>query len=133
MQFHNASTSLPTVCRLRGWLRQLWSPWLESINPEAVLNAIKFFPIRVINNGSREAVADPSGLLLSTPAWLSAFASELEAARDVHFRLEVEYRNRHFFAAEAIEGIVMQLFLLEVRKRCVALSILWLHDGFWID
>ena len=27
----------------------------------------------------------------------------------------------------------MQLFLLEVRKRCVAPSIIWLHDGFWID
>ena len=26
----------------------------------------------------------------------------------------------------------MQLFLIEVRKRCVAPSILWLHDGFWI-
>ena len=34
---------------------------------------------------------------------------------------------------EAIEGIVMQLFLLEVRKRCYAPSIIWLHDGFWID
>ena len=31
------------------------------------------------------------------------------------------------------EGIVMQLFLLEVRKRCYAPSIIWLHDGFWID
>ena len=27
----------------------------------------------------------------------------------------------------------MQLFLLEVRKRCYAPSIIWLHDGFWID
>ena len=27
----------------------------------------------------------------------------------------------------------MQLFLLEVRKRCIVPSILWLHDGFWID
>ena len=34
---------------------------------------------------------------------------------------------------EAIESIVMQLFLLEVRKRCFAPSIIWLHDGFWID
>ena len=34
---------------------------------------------------------------------------------------------------EAIEGIVTQLFLLEVRKRCFAPSIIWLHDGFWID
>ena len=48
-------------------------------------------------------------------------------------RMEVEFRNRHFYAVEAVEGIVMQLFLLEVRKRCFAPSIVWLHDGFWID
>ena len=47
--------------------------------------------------------------------------------------LDVAFRNQSFFAAEAIEGIVMRLFLLEVRKRCYALSIIWLHDGFWID
>ena len=67
---------------------------------------------------------------------------ELEVARDVftsHIRttvrprLDVEFRNRHFFAVEAVEGIVMQLFLIEVRKCCVAPSILWLHDGFWTD
>ncbi len=47
--------------------------------------------------------------------------------------MEAASRNKHFFAVEAIEGIVMQLFLIEVRKRRVAPSILWLHDGFWID
>ena len=66
---------------------------------------------------------------LPTPPWLSALAYELEAARDaatsnmlavVRPWLEVEYRNRHFYATEAMEGIVMQLFLLEVRKRCFA-------------
>ena len=45
----------------------------------------------------------------------------------------MEFPNRHFYAVEAVEGIVMQLFLLEVRKRCLVPSILWLHDGFWID
>ena len=106
------------------------------------MNAIKIFPIRVINSGYREAVAFLSGLNLPAPAWLTSFAYELEAARDaftshvgaeIRPRLEVEYRNRHFFAVEAVEGIVMQLSLLEVRKRCVAPSVLWLHDGFWID
>ena len=130
-----------TMCA-SSWLRQLWSPWLESANAETVLNAIKLFPIRVINSGSRQAVAFLRGLTLPVPAWISAFAYELEAARNaftlhikaaIRPRLEVEFRNRHFFAVEAVEGIVMQLFLLEVRKRCVAPSILWLHDGFWID
>ena len=42
-------------------------------------------------------------------------------------------KNKNYFAAGAVESIVMQLFLLEVRERCVAPSVLWLHDGFWID
>ena len=67
---------------------------------------------------------------------------DLDAARKVttehllqslRLGLDVAFRNRSFFAMEAIESIVMQLFLLEVRKRCFAPSIIWLHDGFWID
>ena len=55
-----------------------------------------------------------------------AFAYDLLAAREAftaHVRKEVRPRvealakNRHFFAAEAIEAIFMQLFLVEVRKR----------------
>ena len=73
--------------------------------------------------------------------WIEAFAFDLEAARDVftaHVRREVRplvealAKNRHFFAAEAIEAIFMQLFLLEVRKRTDIPSIIWLHDGLWI-
>ena len=73
---------------------------------------------------------------LDTPAWVSAFAFDLDAARKVttsHLlqtlrpSLDVAFRNRSFFAAEAIEGIVLQLFLLEVRKRCYAPSIIWTH------
>ena len=78
---------------------------------------------------------------LSLPPWIEAFAFDLEAARDIftaHVRREVRPRvealakNRHFFAAEAIEAIFMQLFLLEVRKRKDIPSIIWLHDGLWI-
>ena len=46
--------------------------------------------------------------------------------------VEALAKNRHFFAAEAIEAIFMQLFLLEVRKRTDVPSIIWLHDGLWI-
>ena len=104
--------------------------------------AIKLFPIRVINCGATSALNHLHLLGLVTPAWVSAFAFDLDAARKIttsHLlqtirpRLDVAFRNRSFFAAEAIEGIVMQLFLLEVRKRCYAPSIIWLHDGFWID
>ena len=136
-----ASSSLPSVRQLRSWLQQLWSSWLESANAAAVQNAIKLFPIRVINSGTTQAIAFLTGLTLPVPSWLTAFAYELEAARNaftthikavIRPRLEVEFRNRHFYAVEAVEGIVMQLFLLEVRKRCLVPSILWLHDGFWI-
>ena len=104
--------------------------------------AIKLFPIRVINSGAASALSHLHLLGLDTPMWVSAFAFDLEAARKVttaHLLqtlrpgLDVAFRNRSFFAIEAIEGIVMQLFLLEVRKRCYAPSIIWLHDGFWID
>ena len=47
-------------------------------------------------------------------------------------RVDALAKNRHFFAAEAIEAIFMQLFLLEVRKRTDTPSIIWLHDGLWI-
>ena len=137
-----ASRSLPSVHELRRWLQQLWSSRLESADAAAVQHTIKLFPIRVINCGSAQALAYLIRLTLPVPSWLAAFAYELEAARNaftshiqavIRQRLEVEFRNRHFYAVEAVEGIVMQLFLLEVRKRCLVPSILWLHDGFWID
>ena len=85
--------------------------------------AIKLFPLRVINGGATQALASLVAMELPPPPWLSALAYELEAARDaatsnmlsVVRPLEVDYRNRHFYATEAMEGIVMQLFLLEVR------------------
>ena len=118
------------------------SAHLVAEGADDVQRAIKLFPIRVINSGAVQALAHVVTLGLCAPAWLSAFAYELEAARNVATShvltvirplLEVGFRNRHFYAVEAVEGIVMQLFLLEVRKRCFAPSILWLHDGFWID
>ena len=115
------SQSLPPISALRERLRHLWASRLSSDTGGEVGRAIKLFPIRVIN---------------------SAFAFDLDAARKVttehllqslRLGLDVAFRNRSFFAMEAIESIVMQLFLLEVRKRCFAPSIIWLHDGFWID
>ena len=145
--------SLPVQCvpqsrcllltrELRLWLQQVWSARLTAGDAEEVQRAIKLFPLRVINSGAARALANLAAMGLSTPAWLAALAYELEAARDaatshmlavVRPCLEVEYRNRPFYATEAMEGIVVQLFLLEVRKRCFAPSIIWLHDGFWID
>ena len=137
-----ASKSLPPVRTLRLWLQQTWSARLTADGAVEVQRAIKLFPLRVINGGAARALANLAAMELLPPTWLAALAYELEAARNaatsnmlavVRPWLEVEHRNRHFYATEAMEGIVMQLFLLEVRKRCVAPSIIWLHDGFWID
>ena len=137
-----ASESLPPIRELRQWLRQLWATRLASEDAEEIQQVIKLLPIRVINSGAVSTLGHLVAIGLATPAWLTAFAYELEAARDtaashiltgIRPHLEVAFRNKHFYAVEAIEGIVMQLFLLEVRKRCVAPSIIWLHDGFWID
>ena len=123
-------------------MKLLWASRLSSDKGGEVGRAIKLFPIRVINSGAAAAFSHLHLLGLDTPPWVSAFAFDLEAARKVTTEhllqslrpgLDVAFRNRSFFAMEAIESIVMQLFLLEVRKRCFAPSIIWLHDGFWID
>lgn len=98
-------------------------------------------PIRIINGGAVQALRHLAKCRLSIPPWIEAFAYDLETAREVftaHVRKEVRpqvealAKNRHFFAAEAIEAIFMQLFLLEVRKWTETPSIIWLHDGLWI-
>ena len=136
------SQSLPPICALRERLRHLWASRLSSDTSGEVGRAIKLFPIRVINSGAAAALNHLHLLGLDTPPWASAFAFDLDAARKVttehllqslRLGLDVAFRNRRFFAVEAIESIVMQLFLLEVRKRCFAPSIIWLHDGVWID
>ena len=136
------SQSLPPIRVLRERLRHLWASRLSSDTGGEIGRAIKLFPIRVINSGAAAALNHLHLLCLDTPPWVSAFAFDLDAARKVttehllqslRLGLDVAFRNRSFFAMEAIESIVMQLFLLEVRKRCFAPSIIWLHDGFWID
>ena len=134
------SQSLPPISALREKLRHLWASRLSSDAGGEVGRAIKLFPIRVINSGAVAALNHLHLLCLDTPPWVSAFAFDLDAARKVttehllqslRLGLDVAFRNRSFFAMEAIESIVMQLFLLEVRKRCFAPSIIWLHDVFF--
>ena len=134
------SVTLPPTRLLRGRLRETWAGD-QVADPEPSLDEVKMLPIRVINSGAARALKHVTDKGLGIPPWIEAFAFDLEAARDVftaHVRREVRPRvealakNRHFFAAEAIEAIFMQLFLLEVRKRTDIPSIIWLHDGLWI-
>ena len=134
------SVTLPPTRLLRGRLREIWTG--DHITaPELSSDEVKMLPIRVINTGAPQALKHVTNKGLNLPPWIEAFAFDLEAARDIftaHVRREVRPRvealakNRHFFAAEAIEAIFMQLFLLEVRKRTDTPSIIWLHDGLWI-
>ena len=135
------SDSLPPTRDLRAWLRQEWGS-NQSISTETIEEEGKMLPIRIINGGAVSALHHLARCRLSVPPWTQAFAYDLEAARDVftaHVRKEVRphvdalAKNRHFFAAEAIEAIFMQLFLVEVRKWVETPSIIWLHDGLWIN
>ena len=41
--------------------------------------------------------------------------------------------NRYFHSAETLETIFMRQVLQEVQQRSFAVSLIWLHDGFWIS
>ena len=134
------SVTPPPTHVLRGRLRETWEG-NRVADPAPLREEVKMLPIRVINSGAAQALKHVTDCGLGVPPWIEAFAYDLEAAREVftvHVRREVRPRvealakNRHFFAAEAIEAIFMQLFLLEVRKRTDTPSIIWLHDGLWI-
>ena len=133
------SVTLPPTLSLRSRLKETW--FGGQVADSELLNEVKMLPIRIINSGAARALKHVTDKGLSTPTWIEAFAFDLDAAREVftaHVRKEVRpnvealAKNRHFFAAEAIEAIFMQLFLLEVRKRTDVPSIIWLHDGLWI-
>ena len=120
-----ASESLPPVRTLRQKLRLAWGLEQTTDGESQLHRAVKLFPVRVINCGATQALASVIRMKLPIPPWLSALAYELEAARDatttnmlavVRPWMEVECRNRHFYATEAMEGIVMQLFLIELGR-----------------
>ena len=134
------SVTLLSTHVLRGRLRETWES-NRVADHVSLREKVKMLPIRVINSGAAQALKHVTDSGLCIPPWIEAFAYDLEAAREVftvHVRREVRPRvealakNRHFFAAEAIEAIFMQLFLLDVRKRTDTPSIIWMHDGLWI-
>ena len=133
------SVTLPPAHLLRDRLKATWGG--EQGADSELLNEVKMLPIRIINSGAARALKHVTDQNLSIPPWIEAFAFDLDTAREaftadvgreVRPKVEALAKNRHFFAAEAIEAIFMQLFLLEVRKRTDIPSIIWLHDGLWI-
>ena len=114
------SVTLPPTHLLRDRLKATWAG--EQGADSELLNEVKMLPIRIINSGAARALKHVTDQNLSIPPWIEAFAFDLDTAREAF--------TAH--AAEAIEAIFMQLFLLEVRKRTDIPSIIWLHDGLWI-
>ena len=102
---------------------------------------VKIFPILVINTGSLAACSAMASKGYTIKSWIKLWAEELVLARncvtEVLFPLlrpdlPTTYRNRHFHSAETLETLFMRQVLQEVQQRCFAVSIIWLHDGFWI-
>ena len=103
---------------------------------------VKIFPILVINTGSLAACSTMASKGYTIKSWMKLWAEELVLARNcvtdvllplLRPDLPTTYQNRHFHSAETLETIFMRRVLQEVQQRCFAVSIIWLHDGFWIS
>ena len=70
-----------------------------------------------------------SSSLSHTFSWTAFTASFLPILRP---SLEVTFGNRHFYAAEAVESILMKQFISELQSFEYLSSVIWLHDGVWI-
>ena len=129
--------TLPPIKQLRALLREEW----RQANCHECDDAVKKWPLYVINGGIQAA----EGLflrqqLITTPA-INAIAYDLTAACAAftetvspHFRshLPTCFHNRSFFAAEHVECLAMQTFLVQLQQRVTLHSVIWLHDGVWI-
>ena len=47
--------------------------------------------------------------------------------------LVTTYTNRYFYACEYLEMQVMSKFVKAIQMRYRCASIIWLHDGVWLD
>ena len=132
------SCTLPPVHDLRERLCVLW----HSEDNELVRAEVKQFPIRIIYAEAMSTLQHVESLGLSVPPAIEALAYELAAACDVvtteilpKFRPDLlcTGANKHFFALEHLESQFMITFLRELQKRDRCASIIWLHDGLWVD
>ncbi len=132
------SSTLPPISILRERLGQLWlQSGVEHLDDEA-----KRFPIRIINAGVADTLPRASTLGLVIPPDIEAISYEVAAVRDsvtstvlAQFRpqLQCTGANKHFFALEFLENGFMIAFLRELRKRDRCASLIWLHDGLWVQ
>ena len=103
---------------------------------------IKRFPLRIINAGVADTLGRASTIGLPIPPDIEAIAYEIAAVRDTvtaivlpRFRpyQQCSGANKHFFALEFLENWFMLAFLRELQKRDRCVSLIWLHDGLWVQ
>ena len=132
------SDSLPPIKELRTRLYAAWSPHVSSEQE----GEVKLFPMRVINMGASLTISHYQGLGMHLPAPIVTIAYDLELARDtvrndwahrIRPHAEVDYTNRNYFVLEEIEQRFMVSFLRELQTRTRSCSVIWLHDGIWIQ
>ena len=129
--------SLPPIQKLRELLRSEWSR-TGCVDFD---EAIKLWPLCVINGGMQAADDQLRRQQLVTTPAINAIAYELTAACAafttsvlpcLRSRLPTCFRNRAFFATEYVECMAMQIFLVQLQQRVTLRSVIWLHDGVWI-
>ena len=131
------SSSLPHIELLRTTLADIWGDdaCVESEN------IIKMFPVRVINAGAPATLRFLQKHHLAVAGFVSSVAFDLDAAKvacaaDVlrlRPELQTSYTNRYFYACEYLEMQVMSRFVKAIQMRYRCASIIWLHDGVWLD
>ena len=131
------SGSLPHIEALRTTLATIWGENCQ-VGCE---NIIKMFPVRVINAGAPATLRFLQQHGLQTAGYVSMVAFDLDAAKVVcadevlrhRADLLTTYTNRYFYACEYLEMRIMSKFVkaFQMRYRCG--SIIWLHDGVWLD
>ena len=131
------SSSLPHIEALRTALAAIWGEDC-CIGSE---NIIKMFPVRVINAGAPATLRFLQQHCLQVAGVVSTVAFDLDAAKVVcadavlrhRAELVTTYTNRYFYACEYLEMQVMSRFVKAIQMRYRCASIIWLHDGVWLD
>ena len=131
------SSSLPHIEVLRTALAAIWGEDC-CIGSE---NIIKMFPVRVINAGAPATLRFLQQHCLQVAGVVSTVAFDLDAAKVVcadavlrhRAELVTTYTNRYFYACEYLEMQVMSKFVKAIQMRYRCASIIWLHDGVWLD
>ena len=99
------------------------------------------FPVRVINAGAPATLRFLRQHCLTVAGFVSTVAFDIDAAKvvcaDAVLRhradLLTTYTNRYFYACEYLEMQVMSKFVKAIQMRYRSASIIWLHDGVWLD